>query len=68
MRIEDFIQTEQKDGVTTFWLDHKLESQNIVSPEIIDILDQVFAAFEADPEAKAGIIISRKEILSLAQT
>ncbi len=61
MRIEDFIQTEQKDGITTFWLDHKLESQNIVSPEIIDILDQVFAAFEADPEAKAGIIISRKD-------
>ncbi len=61
MRIEDFIQTEHKDGITTFWLDHKLESQNIVSPEIIEILDRVFADFEADPEARAGIIISRKD-------
>lgn len=61
MRVEDFIQTEHQDGITTFWLDHKLASQNIVSPEIIEILDRVFADFEADPEARAGIIISRKD-------
>ncbi len=61
MQVKDFIQIEQKDGITTFWLDHQIESQNIVSPEIIDILDTVFSDFESNEDAKVGIIISRKE-------
>ena len=60
MKVQDFIEIELKDGICTFWLDHQLESQNVVSPDIIDILDQVFLEFENNPEAKAGVIISRK--------
>ena len=61
MRAEDFLHTEHVDGVTTFWIDHRLESENIVSPAVIELLEEVFAAFEADPEARAGIIISKKK-------
>lgn len=60
MKIQDFIQVEISDGIATFWIDHQLESQNVVSPDVIDILDQVFLEFEQNPEAKAGVIISRK--------
>ena len=61
MRAEDFLHTEHDDGVTTFWIDHRLESENIVSPAVIELLEEVFAAFEADPEARAGVIISKKK-------
>ncbi|CAN0510316.1 unnamed protein product, partial [Laminaria digitata] len=57
----DFIQVEKNDGIVTFWIDHQLESQNIVSPEVIEIIDEVFAAFEEDNDARAGVIISKKK-------
>ena len=60
MSREDFITVEQSGDVALLWIDHQIESQNIVSPPIIELLDELFSEFEANPAFKAGVLISRK--------
>ena len=57
---EDFLTIEIRDGIAILWLDHKHESQNIVSPPIIQLLDEAFSEFEKDQGIRAGVIMSRK--------
>ena len=57
---EDFLTIEIRNGIAILWLDHKRESQNIVSPPIIQLLDEVFTEFEHNADIKAGVLISRK--------
>ena len=57
---EDFLTVEIRDGIAILWLDHKHESQNIVSPSIIQLLDEAFSEFQENDAIQAGVIISRK--------
>jgi len=57
---EDFLTVEIRDGIAILWLDHKHESQNIVSSSIIQLLDEAFSEFEQNDAIQAGVIISRK--------
>mgnify|MGYP000347482121 CR=1 FL=1 len=61
MRQEDFITIEIEDGIATFWMDHKFEKMNVVSPDVMDIFDKAFLKIEKDDAVKAAIIISRKK-------
>ena len=61
MSREDFISLEVAGTVAIFWIDHKIESQNIVSPPVIGILDDIFSEFENSTTLKAGVLISRKD-------
>ena len=61
MSREDFISLEVTGDIAIFWIDHQVESQNIVSPPVIGILDDVFSEFEASSALKAGVLISRKD-------
>lgn len=61
MKREDFLTIEVVDGIATLWLDHQLESQNIVSPDVIPVLDHVFADLEENPDVSAMVIISKKD-------
>jgi 3-hydroxyacyl-CoA dehydrogenase/enoyl-CoA hydratase/3-hydroxybutyryl-CoA epimerase len=61
MRAGDFVTIEKTNGVATLWLDHRNETQNIVSPEVVEVLRAILADIEIDPEVKACVFISRKE-------
>ena len=60
MKSEDFVTLEIDEGIATFWLDHKKASQNVVSPKVIEILEEVFDQIENDARIEAAVIISRK--------
>lgn len=60
MKFEDFISIEIQDEVAIIWLDHQLESMNIVSPEVIQIFGQLQGKLEALDGVKAQVLISRK--------
>ena len=60
MKTEDFVTLDINDGIATLWLDHKKESQNVVSPAVIEILETVFDTIENDNAIKAAILISCK--------
>ena len=57
----DFLTIEIEDGIATVWLDHQFEKQNIVSPDVIEILGGMFDELENNPEVKAAVIISKKD-------
>lgn len=61
MKREDFLTIEIDDGIATMWLDHQLETQNIVSPAVIPILDAVFTDLEQNADVSGIVIISRKD-------
>ena len=61
MKTSDFISIEQTDGIATLWIDHQLESMNVVSPAVIEIFEEVFNEIESDDAIKASILISRKK-------
>ena len=58
---DEFLTIEKNDGIATLWLDHKKEPQNVVSPEVIEILEAVFDEVENDDSIRAAILISRKD-------
>lgn len=60
MKFEDFITLEIQDEIAVVWLDHQLETMNIVSPEVIQIFGQLQGKLEALKEVKAHVLISRK--------
>ncbi len=60
MQLSDYITIEKHDGVATIWIDQKGEKVNKVSPDAVQIFDQVISMLEQDPEVKAAVMMSRK--------
>ena len=61
MRQEDFLTVEIENGIATVWMDHKLESMNVISIDVMNILQEAFDRIKDDDEVKAAIIISKKK-------
>lgn len=60
MNRSDYIHIEKKDGVATLWIDKKGEKQNVISPDLINLFDEVFAELNKDREVKAVVVASKK--------
>lgn len=61
MERSNYLSIEKDNGIATLWLDKKDDKQNIISPDLIGLFDEVFAELEADASVKAVVIISRKK-------
>ncbi|MGB1247527.1 MAG: 3-hydroxyacyl-CoA dehydrogenase NAD-binding domain-containing protein [Chitinophagales bacterium] len=61
MRREDVLKLIVENGIATIWLDHKIEKMNVVSPDMMGILDAVFEELKTDDEIKGAVIISGKK-------
>lgn len=61
MERSKYIGIEKQNGVATLWLDKQDDKQNIISPELIGLFDEIFAEMDSDSEVKAVVIISRKK-------
>jgi 3-hydroxyacyl-CoA dehydrogenase / enoyl-CoA hydratase / 3-hydroxybutyryl-CoA epimerase len=61
MNQEDILKLEINNGIATIWLDHKIEKMNVVSPEVIGILDGVIEQLKNDNNIKGAVIISAKK-------
>ncbi|MEJ6695073.1 MAG: 3-hydroxyacyl-CoA dehydrogenase NAD-binding domain-containing protein [Chitinophagales bacterium] len=61
MTRKDVLRLEKKNGIATIWLDHRLEKMNVVSPEMMGVLDDVFEEIKTDDEIKGVIITSAKK-------
>jgi len=61
MERSNYMTIEKQNGVATLWLDKKDDKQNIISPELIGLFDEIFAELDADSEVKAIVVISRKK-------
>ncbi|OWY22610.1 fatty acid oxidation complex subunit alpha FadJ [Sphingobacteriales bacterium UPWRP_1] len=61
MERTNYLSIEKENGIATLWLDKKDDKQNIISPDLIGLFDEVFAELEADASVKAVVIISRKK-------
>lgn len=61
MQLEDFLTIDIADGIATLWLDHQHEKMNVVSPEVILLLEQAFDELQAHDAVEAIVIISRKK-------
>lgn len=61
MKREDVLRLEKKDGIATIWLDHQIEKMNVVSPNMMGVLDEVFNEIKTDDKIKGAVIISAKK-------
>lgn len=61
MKREDVLRVEKKNGIATIWLDHQIEKMNVVSPDMMGVLDEVFHEIKTDNEIKGAVIISAKK-------
>lgn len=61
MTRDQVLRVEKSDGIATIWLDHQIEKMNVVSPDMMDILDEVFNEIKTDNAIKGAIIISAKK-------
>lgn len=61
MKREQVLRLEKKNGIATIWLDHQIEKMNVVSPDMMGILDEVFHEIKTDNEIKGVIITSGKK-------
>lgn len=61
MKREDVLRLEKNNEIATIWLDHKIEKMNIVSPEMMGILDEVFHEIKTSDDIKGVVIISAKK-------
>ncbi len=60
MKREDFFTIEKdQDGICTIWLENKIDGINIVSPDLISIMDEMFQEMFDDSSMKAIILISK---------
>lgn len=48
-------------GIATIWLDHQIEKMNVVSPDMMGVLDEVFNEIESNNQIKGVVIISAKK-------
>ena len=60
MKLEEFIQLEIKDNIAICWLDHQIEKMNVVSPDVIQLFEEIGPKLQDDDNVKAVIFISRK--------
>lgn len=60
MKLEEFIQIEIKDDIAVCWLDHQIEKMNVVSPDVIQLFEEIGPKLQDDDNVKAVIFISRK--------
>lgn len=61
MNQEDFFQIENKEGVCTIWIDNKKDGINIVSPDLISMMENMLPKILNDAEVKSIIFISRQK-------
>lgn len=61
MKREDVLRFEKNNGIATIWLDHKIEKMNIVSPDMMGLLDEVFHEIKTSDDIKGVVIISGKK-------
>ncbi len=60
MKREDFFTVEKDaDGICTIWLENKRDGINIVSPDLISLMDDMFQELFDDHSIKALILISK---------
>jgi len=60
MKFEDFITIEIKQDIGIIWLEHKLETMNIVSPDVIKIFGELTEKLGKNDQIKAAVLISKK--------
>lgn len=60
MKLEDFIQIEVQDNIGICWIDHKFETMNVVSAEVIGLFEELMPRIENDSNIHAVVLISRK--------
>ena len=58
MTRDQVLRIERKNGIATIWLDHQLEKMNVVSPDMMGVLDEVFEEIKTDDAIKGVIITS----------
>ena len=61
MTRDQVLRIERKNGIATIWLDHQLEKMNVVSPDMMGVLDEVFEEIKTDDAIKGVIITSAKK-------
>lgn len=62
MTRENFLRIEKNEqGIATIWLDLKNEKMNVVSPDMMDVLDDVFNEIVTDNSIKGVVITSAKK-------
>ncbi len=59
MKQEDFFQLEKKDGILTVWIENKRDGINIVSPDLIELIDTMFRDIINDDSIDGIVLISR---------
>ncbi|MGB1017964.1 MAG: 3-hydroxyacyl-CoA dehydrogenase NAD-binding domain-containing protein [Chitinophagales bacterium] len=61
MKREDVIKLDIQNGIATLWLDHQIEKMNVVSPDMMGVLDGVFEEIKTNDAIKGVVIISAKK-------
>ncbi|MCB9256599.1 MAG: enoyl-CoA hydratase/isomerase family protein [Chitinophagales bacterium] len=61
MTRKEVLRLEKENGIATIWLDHQIEKMNVVSPEMMGVLDEVFHEIKTDDAIKGVVIISAKK-------
>ena len=61
LKLSDVITIEIKESIAIIWIDHQKEKMNVVSPDLINIFDEVFDSMLNNPEIKAAVLISGKK-------
>lgn len=62
MTRENFLRIEKnQNGIATIWLDLKNEKMNVVSPDMMDVLGEVFNEIVTDNSIKGVVITSAKK-------
>ena len=61
MKREDVLRLEIEKGIATIWLDHQIEKMNVVSPQMMAVLDSVFDEIKTNDAIKGVVIISAKK-------
>ena len=60
MKFEDFLTIEIKDNIAIIWMDHKFETMNVVSPDVMDVMAELNPRIQDNDQIKAAVFISRK--------
>lgn len=60
MKFTEFIQIEVKDNIAICWFDHKYETMNVVSPDVMKLFDELEPRIQNDDAIEAVVLISRK--------
>ena len=61
MNRSDFLRLTVHDHIATIWLDHQVEKMNVVSPDMMGILDEVFDELKTNDDIHGAVIISAKD-------